>query len=855
MLRLFISYSHVDEELIRKFINHLTPLKTNGLIHEWYDRRIETGREYLTDIDNNLSNADLICLMISDNFLSSQACLNEKDEALRLRNEKGIRVIPIILSSCAWNLHKELNVLLATPTDGKPISSFPNRDDGWLAVVTSIKNVCSSVGKIKKLNISSGFDAFLNSAEILSKSHSTKDTLHLNDIYVPPKLKQYNGEENLNKYDSQNLHKDVVRLGKIIIAGENQSGKTTLCKVLFRIYRELNFIPVYLYDENRFLGNPHYKLEKVFLEQYDAASLEEYDSSRIVPIIDNFHFAKHQEKYVEQFAIYANQVIIVDDIFGLDIKNQNLIKEYCCFKIREYTAVERNELIKKWIQIKEEANIEINPNSLQKSLDEKSEMIDSYIGVIFGKGIMPSYPFFILSLLSAQETFKPLDSEITSQGHCYQALIYLFLRKEGVSNDQIDIHSNFLTELAFWIYINNGRSLNDSDFEEFLRYYVSKFNLPIQLNEILKVLSKVNICKFDSFNEFNFCYSYIYYFFVAKYLSEHIDTQQDIVNGILSNLHKDENAYITIFISHHTKSNSLLDELLLDAEILFENFQPSTLDSDELSFFDKHAEKIVQAILPSYQHDPKQERAEMLKRKADVEDRMNDDRDHSHSEDNEGDESELLTNLRLSIKTVEVMGMIIKNRSGSLDLNRLQYIYEQGLKVHLRIVSSFIEFIRQEETEQDIIDFIKERINKSLEESEVAEGKTLGIEQIEKIARTVFWNLNFGVIHGFITKAIHSLGSSNLLSIAEKISNQEKTPSAFIVCQGINMWYGKNLKIDEIASRINESDFSKTAERLIKWKIVEHCMLHHISYKDMQRVEAKLHLETKRILGEKAKGK
>lgn len=60
MLKLFISYSHKDETLVSKFINHIAPLKNSGLISEWYDRKIETGEEFQNDIDNNLDNADII---------------------------------------------------------------------------------------------------------------------------------------------------------------------------------------------------------------------------------------------------------------------------------------------------------------------------------------------------------------------------------------------------------------------------------------------------------------------------------------------------------------------------------------------------------------------------------------------------------------------------------------------------------------------------------------------------------------------------------------------------------------------------------------------------------------------------
>lgn len=853
MLNVFISYSHNDETIVSKFLNHLSPLKNNGIIKEWYDRKIMTGEKFQDKIGNELKNADIICLMISDNFLSSQACLKEKDEALNLQIRKGIRVIPIIISHCAWTFHPELADLLAIPTDGKPITAYQDQNEGWVNVIGWLSKVCDSTVKIKHLNTTESFSAFLNSADILTKSHQNKEILNLADIFVYPKLKLYDGEEVVQKYNSAKLESEILKFKRIIIAGENQSGKTTLCKVLFKIYRALNYIPIYLEDENKFLGNPFYKLEKAFIEQYQESSLKEFDSSRIVPIVDNFHFAKYQEKYIQDYTDYKYQVLIVDDIFGLNIKNQNLIKEYNKFKIREFTALERNELIRKWIQLEEDDKIRINPNHLQQSIDEKTEIIENSLGIVFGKGIMPSYPFFVLSLLAAQDIQKPLDQDITSQGHCYQALIYLYLRKEGVHNDQIDIYFNFLTVLAFWIYEKGENGLNNDKFQEFLAYYNSNFNLPIPIGDLIKTLSNVNICSFDSLNQFNFCYTYIYYFFIAKYISEHIDLHKDLINKIISNLHKDENAYIIVFIAHHTKSNYLLDELLLNAEILFEKYSPSTLDSQELSFFDKHEDKIIKAILPSYEQNSNDERNRLLQQKSEIEEQKKE----SSKEENEDidEDSELATNLRLSIKTVEVMGLIIKNRSGSLDLARLEYIYEQGLKVHLRILTSFIEIIKDEKAEDIIIEFLEERLNQIIKERKNESERELSIEKIEKLARSIFWNLNFGVIHGIITKAIHSLGSSNLLRISESISKKEKTPSAFIVHQGISMWYGKNLRIDEIAMRIKEDNFSKTAENLIKYKVVEHCRLHNISFNDLHRIEEKLNLSTKKLLQERAKNK
>lgn len=53
----------------------------------------------------------------------------------------------------------------------------------------------------------------------------------------------------------------------MIIAGDDQSGKTTLAKVLIQKLRERNFIPIYLKDEEELLqGNLAYRLGQLFKE-------------------------------------------------------------------------------------------------------------------------------------------------------------------------------------------------------------------------------------------------------------------------------------------------------------------------------------------------------------------------------------------------------------------------------------------------------------------------------------------------------------------------------------------------------------------------------------------------------------
>ena len=68
------------------------------------------------------------------------------------RHEEGTaKVIPVILNPCDWQ-SAPFGKLLAVPADGKPISKFPNRHDGFLEVAKAIRK-CLGV-KAKPLAVS-----------------------------------------------------------------------------------------------------------------------------------------------------------------------------------------------------------------------------------------------------------------------------------------------------------------------------------------------------------------------------------------------------------------------------------------------------------------------------------------------------------------------------------------------------------------------------------------------------------------------------------------------------------------------------------------------------------------------------
>ncbi|MBN3951225.1 MAG: TIR domain-containing protein [Nostoc sp. NMS7] len=137
MATVFFSYSHRDETLRDELEVHLTMLKRQGFIETWHDRRITAGEEFDKSISKNLEEADIILLLVSSDFLASNYCYGiEMQRAMEKHEQRESHIIPVILRSCDWR-SAPFGKLLVTPTDGKPITKFPNQDDAFLEVVNA----------------------------------------------------------------------------------------------------------------------------------------------------------------------------------------------------------------------------------------------------------------------------------------------------------------------------------------------------------------------------------------------------------------------------------------------------------------------------------------------------------------------------------------------------------------------------------------------------------------------------------------------------------------------------------------------------------------------------------------------
>lgn len=240
MASLFFSYSHRDEEMRNQLETHLVTLKRQGIIEMWHDRRIGAGRELNGEIDQHLSSADIILLLVSPDFIASDYCYDREMEMAMNRHEQGTaRVIPVILEPCDW-CDLPFGKLMATPKDGKPVSKYPNRNDAFLEVVLSVKNAAKELG-LETIRSVVRDPAPIDSCESMLVSRSRSSNLRVKQVFSDRDRNRFLSEafEYMANYFEASLAELSARNPQIEVEF-NRVDKTHFYSTVYRIGNMVN---------------------------------------------------------------------------------------------------------------------------------------------------------------------------------------------------------------------------------------------------------------------------------------------------------------------------------------------------------------------------------------------------------------------------------------------------------------------------------------------------------------------------------------------------------------------------------------------------------------------------------------
>ncbi|GJL58050.1 MAG: hypothetical protein NPIRA03_09070 [Nitrospirales bacterium] len=142
---LFYSYAHEDESLREELAGHLKIMERRGVIRPWHDRCLAPGQTWDQEINTQLAAADLVLLLVSADFINSDYIWGkELDVAMKRHASKEASVVPVMLRAVDIT-DAPFAALQGLPTDLRPVTSWPNRDEAWTDVAKGIRRTVEQI--------------------------------------------------------------------------------------------------------------------------------------------------------------------------------------------------------------------------------------------------------------------------------------------------------------------------------------------------------------------------------------------------------------------------------------------------------------------------------------------------------------------------------------------------------------------------------------------------------------------------------------------------------------------------------------------------------------------------------------
>src|SRR5438105_3941049 len=97
---LFYSCAPSDADLCEHLARALRPLVREARLSEWAENRLPPGTDIVRASQQGWGDATLILLLLSPDYLVSDTCYQEMEDALERQQRGEVRVVPILIRPC-----------------------------------------------------------------------------------------------------------------------------------------------------------------------------------------------------------------------------------------------------------------------------------------------------------------------------------------------------------------------------------------------------------------------------------------------------------------------------------------------------------------------------------------------------------------------------------------------------------------------------------------------------------------------------------------------------------------------------------------------------------------------------------
>lgn len=736
----------------------------------------------------------------------------------------------------------------------------------------SIEKIESTIPSNLSVQISEEMSTHLSDIEI-EFTHPAVDKIYFDDIYVPHNIRctkninvgyKHMSITKLTEALNFSINKDGINIEddiKYLILGDEISGKTALCKYIFKRYFDLNKIPILLSGEDissnirkdKIIEIITHKLQNQYTNVNKYIQKTVKGNDEFIVIIDDFHkSAKGKDKHIPTLmsnleGLFSNIIIVSNNkISTNDLTASPPFKNFEKYIIMEFGPILRSLLIAKWCSLGKNVYME-DPNDLYRKNDDSDNQVKS----ILGKNYISSYPFYILGILQALENTKTININYSIHGFYYEMLINKLFEKYVDKSKDISFYYNFMTSFCYYLFEKKTKQATIGDFDGFFHNYCIKYDIDIKsfsLNKVKSIFYDSGLIHFNTSAKID--KNYIYYFFIAKYIANNIE--EDIIKEVIKKLNKrlfrEQYASIIMFVTHLSKNKWIIQNLLDNANEIFKDITPLHLEHD-ISEINNLISKLPQQVVEHI--DINKERSEKIQ----IEDRLeeaqkefdDDEINYEHfSLDDDLSSIDFMAKMNLALKTIDILGQVAKKYWGELDSETKYNLAQTTYNLGLRSLGLYFGLIK--DNHKEIVEYIstliiEKHIEKSTKKWEASQHK----DTVEQTTNNVIIGLCYLSSWAIIKRVSNSIGYDKLNLTFDKVLEANPHNSYKLIDFSIKLnQSGVPMKCVEEYCKVMSNN--KMCFKLLQDLVIDHMYMFDVSYEKKAQIQEYLKIDIKRQL-------
>lgn len=442
---------------------------------------------------------------------------------------------------------------------------------------------------------------------------------------------------------------------------------------------------------------------------------------------------------------------------------------------------------------------------------------------------------YIIALLQQIEAGTNSNLGGSAYAEFYNYLIIQAMGSTKIKADELDFYHTYLSYVAYYFFTNERRELEKSEIEKIHEQYSSEYHRK-SFSHVYDNLISAKLLK-DNNGFYSFGHNYIYYFYVAKYISDNMEKRgkseqiKEQIDKLIKRLYVSEFANIIIFLIHHskTRAENIIDKILNEAKEIFSETLPATLSKNELSKINELVTEEIQLIIEDKNPHEHRENALQIKDEVNESEEENNIEYSTPSYNEDIKELDIFGKINLSIKLMEIIGQIAKNYYGSLTKHDKNILLLETCSLGLRNLNLFIKQF------SEYRDLLEKEIQDKIEKKNITSR-----QEIEKISRKIIFDFTELICIHFVKKISSNIASKNLFEDIESLSLDNEAMKLIHIAIKLDFSNGLNKEKITLLNQEFTNSNNSIAKELLRFLVVEHLYKFDIEFKKKQEICDKL---------------